>query len=158
VVSRPKPGNWKAFLSPTGAGIVLICFFLPWVRVSCAGKEIIISGANLGGIFWLVFVAGILTLLSSIYFKRRGKIKNAKPIMLICAVIALGTIAYKYISAVRNPDIPFYVPASAINVDIKIGAIGTIAGLLMITADAIIFRAKKQETISSERESDVRSG
>ena len=134
-----RPGHkLKAFLSPSGAGIVLICFFLPWVRVSCGSKTMIISGHSLGGVFWLVLGAAILTLISFAYFHRRQKIKNAAPFMLASAAVALGTIIYKYILVIRNPEIPFYVPASAINIDVKLGAVGTLLGLLMIAVGSII--------------------
>ena len=51
----------KLFISPAGALLVLICFFLPWVKVTCVGSEFSYSAADgeLGGILWLGFVAAI---------------------------------------------------------------------------------------------------
>ena len=143
---RPLPQLLKAFLSPAGAGLVLICFFLPWVRVSCAGKEMIISGHTLGGVFWLVLGAAALSLAAFFYFHKRQKPKNARPFLLASAILALGIIIYKYNAIVRDPNIPFYVPASAINVNIKLGAVGTVIGLLMVGAGAMFLKSKDQKT------------
>ena len=51
----------KLFISPAGALLVLICFFLPWIKVTCVGADIDYSAADgeLGGILWVGFVAAI---------------------------------------------------------------------------------------------------
>lgn len=149
-VRPPKP-RLRAFLSPAGAGLVLICFFLPWMRVSCGGKEMIISGQNIGGIFWIVLEAAAFSLFSFLYFQKRRKIKNARPFLLAGALSALGIILYKYISIRRDPKIPFYIPASAINVDIKIGAIGTILGLLMVGAGSMLLKSTEPQSENADR-------
>ena len=148
---RPPRPRLRSFLSPAGAGLVLICFFLPWVRVSCGGKEMIISGHNLGGAFWIVLGASAFSLFSFFYFQKRRKIKNASPFLLAGTLTALGIILYKYISIVRDPKIPFYIPASAINVDIKFGAIGTILGLLMVGAGSMLLRSTEPQSENTDR-------
>jgi hypothetical protein len=61
-------GDKKVFLTPAGAIIALICFFLPWVKVSYAGKVKNVSGAEVGGIFWLVLVSA-LAIIGALFLK-----------------------------------------------------------------------------------------
>jgi hypothetical protein len=121
------------------------------VRVSCGGKEMIISGHNVGGVFWIVLGAAAFSLFSFLYFHQRRKIKNARPFLLTGALISFGIIFYKYISVMRDPKIPFYIPASAINVDIKIGAIGTILGLVMAGAGSMLLKSAEPYSENADR-------
>ncbi len=54
----------KKFLSPGGAGLVIICFFLPWVKFKCAADDAShnMSGfdlANHANMIWLVLIAAV---------------------------------------------------------------------------------------------------
>ena len=102
---RPLPQLLKAFLSPAGAGLVLICFFLPWVRVSCAGKEMIISGHTLGGVFWLVLGAAALSLAAFFYFHKRQKPKNARPFLLAISPLSVILISHSMCPRRRSMSI-----------------------------------------------------
>jgi hypothetical protein len=150
-MSRPK-SKFLEYLSPAGAAIVLICFFLPWLRVSCGAKRIILRGSSMGGIFWLVFVSAAIILVSYLYFKKRGKTEHARFFFLIGSVVALGIIIYKYIAVALNPDIPFYIPERMIGFELKLGALGTIIGLLMVLAGGILPGAKEGKSLKTDDE------
>src|SRR5712691_7086370 len=62
-------------INTSTAIIVLVCFFLPWVQVSCAGAKDTMSGLDLAqdgeGLLWLVPVLmGVLVLSAIIRIKR----------------------------------------------------------------------------------------
>jgi hypothetical protein len=138
---RPK-SKYLEYLSPAGAAIVLICFFLPWLHVSCGAKKMILRGSSMGGIFWLVFASAVLILAAYLYFKKRGKAEHARFFFLIGSITALVILIYKYITVALNPDIPFYIPERMIGFELKPGALGTILGLLMAFGGGIILGAK----------------
>jgi hypothetical protein len=86
----------KIWLTPAGAGIALVCFFLPWVEFSCGEMKQSISGSELGGIFWVVFGAAALCLLAFFYFKNSDEVERAKPIVILGSLVGLGILLYKY--------------------------------------------------------------
>src|SRR6266702_6984766 len=62
-------------INTSGAIIVLVCFFLPWVQVSCAGAKDTMSGLDLArdghGLLWFVpVVMGALALSAIIRIRR----------------------------------------------------------------------------------------
>lgn len=88
--------NRGIWLTPAGAGIALICFFLPWIEFSCGGMKGTISGAEIGGVLWVVFVAALLSLLAFYYFRNYDELDRAKPVIILSALVALAIIIYRY--------------------------------------------------------------
>lgn len=122
----------KRFISPAGAGIVLICFFLPWVQFSCAGNTRYASGAKLGGPMWIVFAASIIILGSFFYFKSIKKLEQSKPITLISSIIGLIIIAYKYFDFASGMKTEFgTITPSDVGLSIQFGGIFTVIGLIL---------------------------
>jgi hypothetical protein len=139
----------KLLLTPAGAGIALVCFFLPWVEFSCGEMRKSISGSELGGIFWVVFGAAALCLLAYFYFKNSDEVERAKPIVILSSLVALGIILYKYfdfksgaqtglqglsqLSQMPNFQSSFGDQASMpdIGFHVKYGGIGTIVGFVL---------------------------
>jgi hypothetical protein len=141
--------------SPAGAGIILICFFLPWVRVSCGGKNVTLSGAKIGGIFWAIIALAVIMLTAYLYFKFQKSAHKSRFILLGGAVLSIGIIAYQTINVMLFPDIPFYIPSALINFRIKPGAWGTLAGLILILVSAPYIRpSHKDKSISMEEKPD----
>jgi predicted transporter len=114
------------------------------MRVSCGSKEIMVSGARTGGLLWIVFASAVIILASFIILERKNRSGLFRLLALSGSVLALSTILYKYISVMRNPHIPFYVPESAIDVDLKPGAVGTILGLIATLLGTVFFRSGSQ--------------
>jgi hypothetical protein len=123
---------------------------LPWLKVSCGTKKMILRGSNMGGIFWLVFASALLIIATYPYFKKRDKIHHARYVFMSGAIIALGIIIYKYIAVALNPDIPFYIPSKMIGFELKIGAFGTIVGLILALLGGYLMDAKTPKKNSRE--------
>ncbi len=139
MASSLKPKSHE-ILSPAGAGIVIICFFLPWLRVSCGTKKMLLRGSDMGGALYIVLGAAVLMLLAFVILKYLGKAHKSRYVFLGASFLAIGTIAYKYITVALNPDIPFYIPGKMIGFELKLGAFGTILGLFLAGLGALLFR------------------
>ncbi len=122
----------KRFLSPSGAGIVAVCFFLPWVKFSCSGTTSYASGAKLGGGFWLVFAAAVIIIGAFFYFKSINQIQKSKPIILLSSIIGLCVIIYKYISFASGTDTGFgRITPDEVGLEIQFGGVLTLIGLII---------------------------
>ncbi|MBI5710284.1 MAG: zinc ribbon domain-containing protein [Candidatus Eisenbacteria bacterium] len=115
-------------ISPAGAVIAAICFFLPWVKLSCAPEPM--SGAQLGGILWLVLIAAIAIVIVVPLYKSRGQAGNAKPIVVISALVGLGVMAYKAFQIFGGKA------AEQLGAQVQFGAIGSALGLLVALGGA----------------------
>ncbi len=109
----------QPFLSQIGSAVVIVCFFLPWA--SCQGEEVK-SGAEMGGVAWLVLFAAGIIVASVHYFGSIGSLSRARNIVRVCAVLALAIMVERYFSA-RN-DLGELLK-------IEYGSIGTLGGLLL---------------------------
>lgn len=128
------PGERKSlFLSPAGAGITIICFFLPWARISCdIGPERNFSGADFGGVFWLVFLAALIIIGGFFYFKSQNTVEKSKPIIIISALVGLGVILIKYLHFVSGIKTEFgTIKPEDVGFTIQYGGIGAILGLIL---------------------------
>jgi hypothetical protein len=125
---KPKPHE---IISPAGAGIVIICFFLPWLRVSCGTKKMLLRGADMGGALYIVLIAAVVMIAAFMIYKYLGQTHKSRYVFLGASLLAIGTIAYEYTSVALNPNIPFYIPGKMIGFELKIGAFGTILGLIL---------------------------
>jgi len=130
--SRSKSNNsnnLKIFTSPAGAGIAIICFFLPWVKFSCGGPPKYASGAELGGVFWLVFFAALAIVGAFFILRSQKQTVKSRPVIIISSIVAMAVILFKYIefanggkSGIRPGDI---------GLSIQFGGIGTIIGFVV---------------------------
>lgn len=127
-----KEKDKKQFLSPSSAGIILICFFLPWVKFSCAGTTKYASGADLGGPLWIVFVSAIAILAAFFYFKKEKQLKKSKPIIILASISSLFIILYKYIRLLTGMKTEFgNITAKDIGFSVHIGGVLTIIALII---------------------------
>jgi multidrug transporter EmrE-like cation transporter len=130
-------------ISPAGAGLVAICFFLPWLKVSCGSKDVTLSGSGIGGAFWFILGLVVVALIAYFMFREKIRTMHLRSILLTCALGSAGIIVYKYFAVVNDPDIPFYVPSSMIKFELRPGSIGVFLGLLMLSAGALLVGDKK---------------
>ncbi len=142
----PRKPIVNEFVSPAGAGIVLICFFLPWLRVSCGAKKMLLRGSDMGGELYIVLGAAIFMILAYLVFRLLGTAHKSRYFFLAGSLVAAGTIVYKYITVAMNPDIPFYVPGSMVGFELRAGAYGTIVGLLISGLGALLYGRRDKES------------
>lgn len=136
----------KIFLSPSGAIISIICFFLPWVRFSCMGEVKNSSGADMGGYFWLVFVAALAILLIFFIFYNRQELVKAKPLIILSSLIALGVILFQYIKFAAGENTEFgRVKPEDIGLSIQFGGIGTLIGFILSLIGSFFLKSGKKE-------------
>ena len=114
-------------MTPTGALVALICFFMPWINGSCGTM----SGAQIGGGLWLIPVISVLVLL--VYFLGRGM---GHAIMIILLdVIALITIAVYFTRVLPMIE----------EITVQFGVYGTLVGLFLVLAGAIVTTVQSKE-------------
>jgi len=82
---------WRNF-NTSAALIVLVCFFLPWEQVSCAGAHDSLSGLDLArhdqGLLWFVPILMAALVLSN-FIRRKGEQNKALSVAsTICGVIS----------------------------------------------------------------------
>jgi len=77
----------------SAAIIVLVCFFLPWVQVSCAGANDTLSGLNLArhddALLWLIPLSMCAVLVLGLLRARRESSKGYAITSAICGVVVL---------------------------------------------------------------------
>ncbi len=78
-------------INTSAAIIVLVCFFLPWVQVSCAGAKDTMSGLDLArdghGLLWFVPVLMGVLILSAIVRIRREQNKAFALASTLCGLL-----------------------------------------------------------------------
>ena len=145
----PKP-KFLDFFSPAGAGIILICFFLPWLKVSCGTKDVTLSGSGIGGIFWIIFGLALVALAAFVMLRGRLRPMWLRSILVSCSLVSAAIILYKYIVVINDPDIPFYVPSKMISFEFRPGAVGLIIGLLMVAFGAPLIESGTRKNPTSK--------
>lgn len=77
-------------INTSAAIVVLVCFFLPWVQVSCAGSRDMLSGVDLArdghGLLWFVPVLMGALIVSAILFMRRKQNKAFALASTLCGL------------------------------------------------------------------------
>jgi hypothetical protein len=78
-------------LSISAALIVVVCFFLPWIQVSCAGAKDSLSGVDLArnhGTLWLIPVLMILAAVLNFILRQKSKLDLPSLIAFIAGLVA----------------------------------------------------------------------
>ena len=79
-------------INTSAAIIVLVCFFLPWVQVSCAGAKDTMSGLDLArdgqGLLWFIPVLMGALILSAIVRVRREQNKAFVLASTLCGLLS----------------------------------------------------------------------
>ncbi len=123
------------YFTPAGAAMAIVCFFLPWARVSCApGVRKSLSGAQLGGPFWLVFAAAVIVLAAFLLFHARRRLEWARPIILLASLAALAVIVIKSIEYAHGRPTPVGSIKPDPGLQTKLGGAGTLIGFALAIA------------------------
>lgn len=122
---------WRAWLTPSGAVVMGVCFFLPWARFSCSGWNFSVSGADLGGALWLLPVAAVIILAAFFALKGRKREQISLLITLLATVIAVIALSWKLISIATGPKPAFgLIKPHDVGFRLDLGGIGVVLGLV----------------------------
>jgi hypothetical protein len=113
----------KKMIVPLGGLIVIICFFLPWIR-ACDTE---ISGLQLAtdndigeSIFWLILIIGIVIVGGFFVLKERSKLTT-----IISAIAGLLILLWKILVPVLKGE------GKELGLSIQAGGYGTLLGLIL---------------------------
>lgn len=137
-----QPKAQSNYLSPIGAVITIICFFLPWAK-GCGGK---VSGSEIGGALWLVLIAAIAILAIFFIHHNNGEDHKAKPIITLSSIIGLGAIVLQFLiefsevkRVFRHADLGDMIEF------MDVGLFGAIIGLILALIGGMALGKKKEE-------------
>ena len=122
-----KEKDSKRFITPAGAGIVAICFFLPWVRLGVQGFYHYDSGLQIANMsnsclmFWLILIAAIAIVVAFFVFEGQNNLKKMKPIVLVGAILSI------LIMVIGNQQ---QIGCSRLS-EIQYGSVGTLIGFII---------------------------
>ena len=123
----------KVFITPAGALVALICFFLPWVKVSCMGVKTM-TGADIAsqnGLFYLIPLAAVAILVAYFFFKKVNDLKKIRLVTWISAGIALAIMIVEYLRLSGGTKTEFgTISAKELGLSIEFGAIGSLLGFV----------------------------
>ena len=143
-VSEDKEDK-RIFLTPAGACIALICFFLPWVKVSCGRTTRSLSGPDIGGIFWLVLIAALVMTVAFFYFRSKNQPEKSRYVAIIGSIIALAAIYIKFIGvAYGQNSLLVKAGSKVVKFKVQIGAIGSIFGFILILIGEVYIKTLRQ--------------
>lgn len=137
----------RSYLIPVGAILTLICFFFPWVKASTMGLGLVtMSGAKVGGLFWLVPICAVLVLAVYVIFLGVRQLGKAKSLLLVLSLAALVALILKFIT-IASADQPFWttIAVKAVKVSFKWGIWDTLAGILIMLLGALRLKPKTFE-------------
>jgi putative oxidoreductase len=132
----------KRILLPAGGLMVIICFFLPWVRacdVDMSGLQLATEKDMGEPILWLIPIAGTFALVA--YFLIKNK---AALIGIISSIAGLLILLWKILVPVSKGEL------QELGASIQIGGIGTILGFILSLIGST-GEDKKDKTPSSLR-------
>jgi hypothetical protein len=90
------------------------------------------SGADLGGILWLVLIGALASLGAFFYFRSQNHTEKAKPIILWSSLGALAILVIRYIMFISGEKTQFgTIRPKDIGFSIQFGAIGTVIGFVV---------------------------
>ena len=134
----PSTFRKRALISPAGAVLAALCFFLPWGRFSCAGISRTMTGAQIGGVFWIAFAAALaipLVIGASFLFRRLAWARLA---VAGLALLGLAILLVEQLRFSHGQGTGFgHVRASDVGVQLRLGGAGTLLGLLIALAGSM---------------------
>lgn len=127
------------FLSPAGALLTLVSFFLPWAKVSCAPVvDKTVSGASLGGVMWLVLPLAAGSLVCFLYFLMRSAVGRYRPFAVIASAAALVIIVARCVSLARGAQSGVSgIASNLVGVHIQPGGAALLFGLALSLAGGL---------------------
>ena len=127
-----SPSDWHWLVTPAGAGLALVCFFLPWGRFSCTALHKTVSGVGLGGSFWTVFLAILVLLVAGGAAVFLGRYSLARALVVICCVYSFSFLVVKARIMAQGVHTPVgHIRPPGIGAQPHLGGVGFLLGLLL---------------------------
>ena len=127
---QPKNPRF-VLLTPAGAAIALISFFLPWIKISCMGTSIY-SGYDFGGIFWTIFASAAAILAGFFILSYYRSLKLLRTLVSFCILCAFAVVFYACITMAGGKRILLVkIGPDDVNLRLHVGSYGTIFGFLL---------------------------
>ena len=119
------------FLTPAGAAIACLSFFLPWIQISCLGRSSY-SGMDFGGIYWLVLLMAAVIFIGFFLLRRLKRMDLLKAVTLGATIVAWGVIVYGCLTIAGGKKILFVrFGPDDVNLRIHVGGYGTFLGYFL---------------------------
>jgi len=135
------------WLSPSGAILILTCFFLPWLEVRCSGKKIIGSGltfANQAFPLWSIPILALVVILLFIWYQRGLPLKWFRIGSIVSASFGLFIMVLTYIGIEKK--LSGFIIRKITSHQIKIGLIGTVIGFVLVIISSLLSKNRKTNT------------
>ncbi|MDQ3800449.1 MAG: zinc ribbon domain-containing protein, partial [Acidobacteriota bacterium] len=138
------PNNgFLLWLSPIGAAIAVVSFFLPWLSgavkifgYSTGGMSF--SGADLAkfdGSLWLLPLAGIVSLSAFFFCWTQNKIGASRPVIAVSVILAFVFMFFKLVTIEQQlrqvPDFGLSQYNSGLDIKPQIGIFGLVLGFIV---------------------------
>jgi len=136
---------WRLLLSPAGAALAGICFFLPWGRFSCLGMHRQASGADVGGWFWALFASALVAFAASMAAWRLPSKVLPGAVTMAAALAGLLVLIWRAVEGSRGMYTPFGRLHPERSVALAFGVVGTVAGLLVALAGGAMLLLWRRE-------------
>lgn len=146
VKSTAMQNFFSFFLILIGGGLVVYCYFLPWVEVNLVIKKIVLSGLGLTAksmVLALVPLLALLTWCSNIFWLLRKKVFYR---ILTIAGAILGVVFTILIIVQMRTQLQDWIE-KVLRFQYRFGIIGVLTGFLVQLIGALLGK------ISAERES-----
>ncbi len=127
----------KRILLPAGGLIIIVCFFLPWVRacnIDISGLQLATDKDMGDPILWLILIAGIIILGAYFLIKHSAGI-----IGIISSIAGLLILLWKIIVPISKGE------WRELGVSIQIGGLGTLLGFIISLIGGIGENKKKKQ-------------
>ncbi|HPW18385.1 MAG TPA: hypothetical protein PLP83_08395 [Candidatus Aminicenantes bacterium] len=125
----------KRILIPAGGILIIICFFLPWVRacnVDITGIQLATDKDFDGALLWLVPLAGLAMLIGYLAVKERARV-----IAVISSLGGLLLLFIKILGPITKGE------ARQMGLELQVGGYGTIIGLILALIGGLTTDSKK---------------
>ena len=123
--------NRLIFLTPAGAAIAFVSFFLPWIQISCLGRSSY-SGMDFGGIYWIVLLMSLAIFGAFFLLRKKKRLALLKLVTIAATIIAGGVIIYGCITIAGGKRVLFFrLGPDSVHLKIHMGGYGTLLGYLL---------------------------
>ena len=143
-LEKNLPQGATVWISPIAAAIALVCFFLPWVKFTHGGSEIVQSGFQLGGGVWILFLLAALIAGSVATFRTRGATDRARPVVILASLIGMGWALYEYFGSksALSTSVGTIVPADA-SLEVAWGGVLVFLGFFVALIGSVFVRGNR---------------